>query len=169
MEPGRNLTEQVLELVGNVAAGIVPGSISLQFVCFVVLDQLLGRPLLDDPTDLPAVRIVLDADAHVSEPFPIQEIEALFRELAGLVVNEFGFCVNRFSHLQIDLNVMAISSWARLPNHTIRGPFQTQYVKGMRAEKTRPYWIRSLTNIYTALKNGYEAGVPCGRLTGYEK
>ena len=91
MESGRNLSEQVLELVGHVAAGVVPGGISSQFVGFFVLLQLLRRPLLDDPADLPAAGIVLDADAHVSEPFPAHIGEALLRELAGLVVDEFGF------------------------------------------------------------------------------
>ena len=91
MESGRNLPEQILELVGNVAAGIVPGPVSLQFVCFIVLDQLLGRSLLDDSADLSAVRIVFNADTHVTETFPVQEVEALFGELAGLVVDELGF------------------------------------------------------------------------------
>ena len=91
MESGRNLTEQVLELVGDVATGVVPGGVSGQFVGFLVLLQLLRRPLLDNPADLPAAGIVLDADAHVSESFPAHVGEALLRELAGLVADEFGF------------------------------------------------------------------------------
>lgn len=91
MESGRNLVKQVLELVGNIMAGVIPGTVSPQFAGFVVFVQLLCRPLLDDPTDLPAFRIVFDADADVAETFPVQEVNALIGKFAGLVEDVLGF------------------------------------------------------------------------------
>ena len=53
--------------------------------------EALGFPLLYDAADLTAAGIVLDADTHVAEPFPAQEIELLACQLAGAVADVLGF------------------------------------------------------------------------------
>ena len=90
-EPFRNYSEQVLELVGDVTAGTVAGAVALSFRVAAASPEALGFPLLHDAADLTAAGIVFDAYAHISEPFPAQEIELLASQLAGAVEDVLGF------------------------------------------------------------------------------
>jgi hypothetical protein len=68
-----------------------PGAIAGQFVWTSVLSQALRFALFHNAPDFPAASIVFNANAYVSEPFPVHKGETLVRELAGLVENELGF------------------------------------------------------------------------------
>ena len=91
MEPFRNQSEQVLELVGHVVPGMVPGAVSFQLAAFGIFPQALGLALLHDAADFAAAGIVFDADAHVAEPFPVQEGELLAGQFPGPVADVLEF------------------------------------------------------------------------------
>ena len=85
MEPFRNQSEQVLELIRDIAPGMVPGAVAELFGLARGLPEALGFPLLHNPPDLPAAGIVFNADTHVAESFPIQESELFAGEFPGPV------------------------------------------------------------------------------------
>ena len=91
METFRNQSKQVLELVRDVPAGMIPGAVAEPFGLMTVFPEALGLPFFHNPPDLPAAGIVFNADTHVPEPFPIQESELLAGEFAGPVEDVLGF------------------------------------------------------------------------------
>ena len=91
MESLRNFSEQVLELVRDIATGMEPSAISELFGRVIVFPKTLSLPLLDDTPDLPAASIVFDKDAHIAEFFPAQEVDAFIGQFAGPVHDVLGF------------------------------------------------------------------------------
>ena len=79
MEAFRDLSEQVLELVRDVVAGMVPCTVSELFGNSSISPEPLSLPLLDDTADLPTARIILDAEGNVSKAFPAQKDNAFLR------------------------------------------------------------------------------------------
>lgn len=90
MEPFRNYSEQVLELVRDVAAGMIAGAVAELLGLASGSPKALGFPLLNDAADFPAIRIVFDTDTHIAEPFPVHEGELLASQFPGAVHNILG-------------------------------------------------------------------------------
>lgn len=90
MEPCRNYAEQVLELVRDIPAGMIPGAVAKLLGLAGGPPKALGFPLLNDAADFPAMRIVFDADTHIAEPFPVHEGELLASQFPGAVHNVLG-------------------------------------------------------------------------------
>ena len=70
---------------------MVPCAVAEPFGLTAVFPEALSLPFLNDAADFPAIRIVFDADAHIAEPFPIQEIELFVGQFPGSVEDELGF------------------------------------------------------------------------------
>ena len=101
MESFRDQSEKVLELVRNVAPGMIAGAVAELFGPATGLPEALGFPFLHNPPDLPATGIVFNADTHVPEPFPIQESELFAGEFAGPVEDVLGF-----GEAEVDVSVL---------------------------------------------------------------
>ena len=93
MEAFRDLSEQVLELVRDVVAGMVPCTVSELFGNLSISPETLNLPFLDDAPDLPTARIILDADGNVSKAFPAQKTDTFLGKIPRPIQNVLGLGV----------------------------------------------------------------------------